>query len=63
MQSLHILQSWKDPQAHAMAAVCSPWYKMMFAMQSTLYHEALGFFHRDMVYKVAARAALVHQWG
>lgn len=37
---------WQQPDAFALAALQSPWYSSMFAIQSTLFHASVDFFRQ-----------------
>ncbi|KAJ4308782.1 hypothetical protein N0V84_011898 [Fusarium piperis] len=50
-QRISIPCSWRAPSEHALKALQSEWYTVMFRMQSTMYHDAIEFFQRVLGYE------------
>ena len=40
--------SWREPLAHSLLALSSPWYQAMFELQDTFYHACTRFFKTEM---------------
>ncbi|KAG5832533.1 hypothetical protein ANANG_G00292160 [Anguilla anguilla] len=45
--------SWKSPQDHAALAMKSQWYRNLFQIQNTLFHETVEYFHNICRYAYA----------
>ncbi|XP_036408698.1 uncharacterized protein LOC118794546 [Megalops cyprinoides] len=46
-------RSWENPQEHASLAIKSQWYRNLFQVQNTLFHETVEFFHSTCKYAYA----------
>lgn len=44
-------KTWQQPSTHSMGALQSPWYTAVFALQDTLFHATINFFHSQLGYK------------
>lgn len=43
-------RSWNDPQSHATLAINSTWYRNLFQIQNTLFHNTVEYFHSSCQY-------------
>ncbi|KAG9340359.1 hypothetical protein JZ751_021472 [Albula glossodonta] len=46
-------RSWESPQDHAALAITSQWYRNLFKIQNTLFHETVEYFHNKCRYAYA----------
>lgn len=46
-------RSWEDPQSHATLAIKNTWYRNLFQIQNTLFHNTVEYFHSSCQYSYA----------